>query len=93
MGSNYKAIDIVYNLYDQEAYDLRPKWQRERFYKGGYAKINTQGPITVEQHVEKMDRAGIEKALMPAVKCGSHQGGAQDNRRECSPRESVPSSI
>lgn len=75
MGAEYKAIDIVYNLYDQEAYDLRPKWQREKFYKGGYGKITTQDPITVEQQIEKMDRAGIEKALMPAVKCGLQSGG------------------
>lgn len=76
MGRSYKVIDIVYNLYDQEAYDLRPTWQRERLYSGaGYAKMNTQPPITLDEHIQMMDRAGVEKALMPAVKCATAQGG------------------
>lgn len=75
MAAKIKAIDLVYNLYDEEAYNLRPEWQRENFYKGGYGKINTQAPLSIEQQVEKMDRAGIEIALMPAVKCGVASGG------------------
>lgn len=70
-----KAIDIVCNLFDEELYNLRPEWMRGGFYHGGYGKINTEKPITVEQMIEKMDRAGIEKALMPAVKCGVEYGG------------------
>ena len=75
MTEKIKAIDIVCNLFDEEAHKLRPKWQSEGFYHGGYGKIETQKPITVEQLIEKMDRAGIEKAIMPAIKCGVEYGG------------------
>jgi predicted TIM-barrel fold metal-dependent hydrolase len=75
MRDEYKAIDIVFNLYDEEALNARPLWMREGFYGGGYGKIKKMKPLTTELLIEKMDRAGIEKIIMPAVKCGVEYGG------------------
>lgn len=70
MLKNSGAIDIVCNLYTPEIVAKRPKWSTG-FFGGKIGQENSivQG-ITLEEMIEKMDRAGIDKILVPAVKAG-----------------------
>src|SRR5512146_1785625 len=66
-----KAIDIVMNLQtDEVVQKYRPEWTRS-FLGGkiGAPDENVTG-VTLERLVEKLDNAGIERALLPAVKVG-----------------------
>jgi len=70
MAYDFKAIDVVANLLTPEVVQSRPAWSRE-FHKGKIkVKDDTVNGVTVEEMVERMDRAGIDIALVPAVKLG-----------------------
>ena len=65
-----KAIDILANLYTPEVVSIRPEWYR-RFYSGTF-NMNTDmlEGMSLEKMIDKMDRAGIEIALLAANKVG-----------------------
>jgi predicted TIM-barrel fold metal-dependent hydrolase len=65
------AIDIVINLHTPEVIAIRPRWF-EGFYgdKIGVDREIVQG-LTLEQYLERMDRAGIDIAFITAAKSGS----------------------
>ena len=66
----YGAIDIVVNVFTPEAFaagriptdeDFRSKVEAERRRRRG---------VTIEQYLEKMDRAGIERSFLVAARWG-----------------------
>ena len=66
----FGAVDIVVNMYTPEIIaegraptdeNFRDKVRVEQGYRRG---------LTLEQYIEKMDRAGIERSLLVAVRCG-----------------------
>ena len=67
---DYKAIDAVVNIWTEEALSHRPDWGDEFFVD----KMNTQSALmaglTLEQMIEKMDEAGIERAFLIAAHSG-----------------------
>jgi hypothetical protein len=64
------AIDIVANLYTQEVVRMRPDWYRT-FYTNKFGMVNGMlKGISLEEMIEKMDRAGIQMALLAANKVG-----------------------
>jgi uncharacterized protein len=69
-ANGIRAIDIVVNPYTPEIVRIRPSWSKE-FLGGkiGAAPELLEG-ITVEDFLAKMDRAGIERAFLIAVKAG-----------------------
>lgn len=64
------AIDIVINLYTPEALSVRPDWYKT--FLGG--KIGAEDQIirglSIEEHIERMDRAGIQMVFIGAAKAG-----------------------
>ncbi len=64
-----KAIDAVVNIWTQEALAGRP--DRTDFYTGkvNVARETFEG-VTLEQMLERMDRAGIERSMLIAAKVG-----------------------
>jgi uncharacterized protein len=63
------AIDVVVNPYTPEIVAARPAWSRE--FLGDKIGIGDQLPgISVEDYLEKMDRAGIERSFLIAAKLG-----------------------
>lgn len=63
-------IDIVVNPYTPEIVARRPAWSAD--FLGGKIGMNPEElrGIPIEQFIEKMDRAGIERAFLIAVKAG-----------------------
>ncbi|MPZ61896.1 MAG: amidohydrolase family protein [Propionibacteriales bacterium] len=65
------AIDAVTNFEFEEAIDERPAWLDD-FIKGKIGnKDEAVGRFSVEDYVAKMDRAGVERSFLAAVKSGS----------------------
>jgi len=65
-----KAIDLGANLFTEEVVGLRPAWCSQ-FYTGKFSVTEKTLPgVTLEEMVAKMDRAGIEMALLIACKVG-----------------------
>jgi predicted TIM-barrel fold metal-dependent hydrolase len=70
MTSRIKAIDAVVNLWTPEVLALRPKG-REAFYQDKMrVSENTDGGLSLEAMLERMDRASIERAFLIAHRCG-----------------------
>ena len=67
---SYKAIDAVVNIWTREALSHRPDWGEE-FFVG---KMNTENALmaglSLEEMIEKMKEAGIEKAFLIAARTG-----------------------
>ena len=63
------AIDIVSGIWTQEALSFRPGWQ-EQFFAGKMKSKTDMGGVSLEQHLEQMDSAGIERAFLFAPKVG-----------------------
>ena len=67
---DYKAIDAVVNIWTEEALSHRPDWGDEFFVD----KMNTESALmaglTLEQMIEKMDEAEIERAFLIAAHSG-----------------------
>lgn len=65
-----RAIDVVCNLFTPEVVQSRPAWTRS-FHKGKVkGEDRVLNGLTVEQHIELLDEAGIERALLIAPKMG-----------------------
>lgn len=65
------AIDIVMNLHTTEVVTkYRGKWSADFLGNKIGASEETIKGVSLARLVEKMDAAGVEKALLPAVKCG-----------------------
>jgi predicted TIM-barrel fold metal-dependent hydrolase len=69
-GFGFGAVDIVVNMYTPEIIaegriptdeNFRDKVRVEQGHRRG---------LTLEQYIEKMDRAGIERSFLVAVRCG-----------------------
>jgi predicted TIM-barrel fold metal-dependent hydrolase len=63
-------IDIVSNLFTPEAVRTGVTGLDENFKEQVRMDPAVRGGIGVEAYIEKMDRAGIERSLLPAVRCG-----------------------
>src|ERR1700759_698846 len=66
----FGAVDIVVNMYTPEIIAEGRAPTDESFRdKVGVERSHRRG-LTLEQYIEKMDRAGIERSLLAAVRCG-----------------------
>jgi uncharacterized protein len=67
----FGAIDAVVNPFTPEIASLRPEWSKD-FLRGkvGMNDEWTNG-LPLEAFLEKLDRAGVERALLVAAKAGS----------------------
>jgi predicted TIM-barrel fold metal-dependent hydrolase len=72
---NVKAIDCVVNLHTPEVVEkIRPKWSDDFLRnKIGAPDENVKG-VTLERLLEKMDNAGIERAMLISAKSGPVPG-------------------
>lgn len=71
MTTKNVVIDAVMNLHTKDAVALRPSWHHDFLgNKIGMSDRERNG-LTLGGLVEKLDEAGIDKALLLAVKCGS----------------------
>ncbi len=66
----YGAIDIVVNVYTPEAFAEGRIPTDDGFREKVGVKQPYRRGVTLEQYLEKMDRAGIERSLLVAVRCG-----------------------
>jgi predicted TIM-barrel fold metal-dependent hydrolase len=64
------AIDIVVGLYTPEVVAMRPAWGREFFGEKIGVGEGTLGGVSLEEYVARMDRAGIDRSLLAAVRAG-----------------------
>jgi len=64
------AIDIVINLYTPEALSVRPDWYKG--FLGGKIGADQQiiQGLPIEDHIARMDRAGIQMVFIGAAKAG-----------------------
>jgi predicted TIM-barrel fold metal-dependent hydrolase len=64
------AIDIVINLYTPEALSVRPDWYKT--FLGGKIGADDQviRGLPIEEHIARMDRAGIQMVFIGAAKAG-----------------------
>jgi predicted TIM-barrel fold metal-dependent hydrolase len=70
------AIDIVINLHTPEVLAMRPQWYKEFLGDKIGADPNIVAGVTVDQYLERLDRAGIQIAFIAASKSGSIGGAA-----------------
>ena len=66
---DYKAIDAVVNIWTPEALSHRPGWTDDFFVDKVKGK-HSSGGISLEQMLEGMDEAGIERGFLVAAKSG-----------------------
>jgi predicted TIM-barrel fold metal-dependent hydrolase len=64
------AIDIVVGLYTPEVVAMRPAWGREFFGEKIGVGEGTLGGVPLDEYVARMDRAGIERSFLVAVRAG-----------------------
>ena len=70
MTDRIMAIDAVVNLWTPEVLALRPAG-REAFYQDKMrVKSETDGGLSIEAMLARMDAAGIERAFLIAHRCG-----------------------
>ena len=67
---NYKAIDAVVNIWTREALSHRPDWGNEFFVGKMNAENALMAGLSLEEMIEKMEEAGIEKAFLIAARTG-----------------------
>ena len=67
---DYKAIDAVVNIWTKEALSHRPDWGEEFFVGKMNAENALMAGLSLEEMVEKMEEAGIEKAFLIAARTG-----------------------
>lgn len=70
-SSGIRAIDAVCNFEFTDFGASRPEWSREFLTSKVHADADRLERFTVEDMLAKMDRAGIERAFLIAVKAGS----------------------
>jgi uncharacterized protein len=64
------VIDIVVGLYTPEVVALRPAWGREFFGDKIGVGEGTLAGVSLEEYLARMDRAGIERSFLAAVRAG-----------------------
>ena len=67
---DYKAIDAVVNIWTREALSQRPDWGDEFFVDKMNAENALMAGLSLEEMIEKMEEAGIEKAFLIAARAG-----------------------
>jgi len=67
---SYKAIDAVVNIWTREALSHRPDWGDEFFVGKMNAENDLMAGLSLEEMIEKMEEAGIEKAFLIAARAG-----------------------
>src|SRR6185437_6070326 len=66
----YGAIDIVINMYTPEIIGEGSAPTDENFRDKVRVSQDHRRGLTLEQYIEKMDRCGIERSFLVAVRCG-----------------------
>ena len=69
-STDYKAIDAVVNIWNREALSHRPNWGDEFFVDKMNATNDLMKPLEIDQLVETLDEAGIDKAFLIAAYSG-----------------------
>lgn len=69
----YGAIDIVVNMYTPQVIEEKRVPTDENFRDQVRIEDTHRRGLTIEQYIEKMDRAGIERSLLIAVRCGDRR--------------------
>ena len=64
------AIDLGANLFTDEVVRMRPTWHRQFYTDKFGVRTDTLKGVSLEEMIGKMDRAGIEIALLIACKVG-----------------------
>ena len=67
---SYKAIDAVVNIWTREALSHRPDWGDEFFVDKMNAENALMAGLSLEEMIEKMEEAGIDKAFLIAARTG-----------------------
>ncbi len=67
---SYKAIDAVVNIWTRKALSHRPDWGDEFFVGKMNAENALMAGLSLEEIIEKMEEAGIEKAFLIAARAG-----------------------
>ena len=67
---SYKAIDAVVNIWTREALSHRPEWGDEFFVDKMNAENALMAGLSLEEMIEKMEEAGIDKAFLIAARTG-----------------------
>lgn len=67
--TDVKAIDAVVNLWTEEALRLRPDWGHD-FFVGKMKSSAARTPLTMEQMLEQMAAAGVERGFLVAARSG-----------------------
>ena len=88
----YGAIDIVTNFYTPRVIAEKRVPTDETFRDQVRMADSHRRGLTPEQYIEKMDRAGIERSLLIAVRCGDlpHEGLDRDSLRDTCTRPVRP---
>jgi predicted TIM-barrel fold metal-dependent hydrolase len=69
----YGAIDIVVNFYTPQVLAEGRAPTDENFRDQVRIAGSHRAGLTMEQYIEKMDRAGIERSLLVAMRCGDRR--------------------
>ena len=64
------AIDAVVNIWNREALSHRPGWKDEFFVGKMKAANSLMDGLELDELIERMDAAGIERAFLVAPKAG-----------------------
>lgn len=67
--ADVKAIDAVVNLWTEEALRLRPDWGHD-FFVGKMKSSAARAALTLEQMLERMAAAGVERGFLVAARSG-----------------------
>jgi predicted TIM-barrel fold metal-dependent hydrolase len=65
-----RAIDAVVNIWTPEALSHRPNWAGGFFVGKMKAQSGLMGGLSLEQMIDRMDEAGIDRAFLVAPKSG-----------------------
>ena len=69
-NQDYRAIDAVVNIWTPEALSHRPGWQGDFFVGKMKAESPLMAGLSLEQMIERLDAAGIERAFLIAPRTG-----------------------
>lgn len=69
----YGAVDIVVNMYTPQVIEEKRVPTDENFRDQVRVESSHRRGLTIEQYIEKMDRAGIERSLLIAMRCGDRR--------------------
>lgn len=68
--SGVRAVDAVVNIWTEEALRQRPEWGDDFFVGKMKASAGRVAPMTLEQMLERMTEAGVERAFLVAARSG-----------------------